>query len=490
MDQLTPPQAFYEAQRLMRMGDYPRAAGLTKQLWQNIPDEPLIKGLHGMATARMGLYDQGLKLLSEAVEAIEDEKKRAVLLTEQAWVLRLLNRPEQARAACEQAHQLDPDAPEGLAGLIESLVDLRQFDEARSLLPEAGEDEPALLTIARGRLALASDRPDDAADEVARAAGGVGLGAVDLERLLRLNGELRELQGRYDEALQAFRRGAKLRRGEFDPGKHRAMVDELVAGWTMQGVSKVQRAGVDAGRAVFLLGLPGSGQDLAERIIACHPDAFGGGELMDLSRVARSGLAAERRSFRHVVPKPNLLKGRQLQAAGAVYLSRVSALSEHAERITDSNPLNIYLAGIIPLMYANAHIVFCRRDPAEAAWWWYTSIPGPTHPYAQEPDVLIEAMRDLDRLCAHWKALFEQMGVSFSEFDAQRFAESPQESAGELVESIGLAYDQRCAEPHLHARTRTAPRDTLRLPIDRWGSRFEHYRGRLKPDFATLSAGI
>lgn len=489
MTQLTPPQAFHEAQRLIRMGDYPRAAGLTQQLLQNIPDEPAIRGLHGIATARMGLPERGLVLLSEACERASDDKVRLFLLTERAWVLRSLNRAEEARASCESAREIDAASPEATAALAECLVDMGLFDEARALIHAAAEDEGAAMATARGRLSLLAGRPDDGADALARACERVGVAAFELERMLRLLGELREVQGRHEEALRAFRRGARLRRAEFDPEAHRAMVNELIAGWTPAGVAKVQRPEVDGERAVVLLGSPGSGQDLAERVIASHPDGFGAGELLALARVARAGLGAQARSFRHVVQRPNMLKGKQLKAAGAAYLAQLQEFAPEGRRVADSNTMNLYLAGLVPLMFARVNIVFCVREPAEGAWSWFTSIPGPSHPYAQDPADLMSQAEDARRLCAHWRGLFGAMGVAFHEFSVDRFAAAPEQEARSLIEAVGLAYDPRCAEPHVHAVTRTGPRDLLRLPIERWADRYAPYRGLLNPGFEGLSGG-
>lgn len=483
MTQLTPPQAFHEAQRLIRMGDFPRAAGLTQQLLQNIPDEPAIRGLHGIATARMGLPENGLKMLSEACDKAEDLKVRPFLLTEKAWALRTLSRPQEAREACEAARQADPEYADLPGAMAECMIDLGEYDQARSLLSAPKDGEPISAAAARGRLALLTSRPDEAADDLAKVCDRVGVAAIELERMLRLLGELREQQGRYDDASRAYRRGGKLRRADYDPKAHRALVNEITAGWTAAAVGKLQRSEQDGSGAVFLFGLPGAGQDVAERIIASHPSAFGGGELMTLPRVARGGLGAQPRSFRHVVPKPNLLKGKQLKTAGSVYMARMGEFGSQYERVTNSNVLNNYLAGLVPLMLEGAHIVFCARDPAEAAFAWFTSMPGPTHPYAQDPADLIDSMIDVARLMEHWRALFNSMGVKTHDFRIERFADAPELEAKALIEAIGLAYDARCAEPHVHANTRTAPSDILRMPASQWVRRWHHFRGTFKPGF-------
>lgn len=486
MTQLTPPQAFHEAQRLIRMGDYPRAAGLTQQLVQNIPDEPAIRGLHGIASARMGLVEKGLELLTEACEKATDEKVRPFLLIEKAAALRALNRPQDALEACEAAKAIDPQRPEAIAATAECLIDLGRFDEAAALVGSRAENEQPVVVAARARLGLLSGKPELGADDLAATCEQVGVAAEDLERMLRLLGEVREQQGRYDEALKSYKRATKLRRGEFDPRAHHAMVNELIANWTPAAVGKIQRSSVDGSRAVFLLGVPGAGQEVAEQIIASHPQGFGGGAMLTLPRVARAGLGAQPKSFRHVVAKPNMLKGKQLTQGGQGYMARLTEYGPQGDRVTDSNVLNLYLAGLIPLMLAGTNIVFCTREPAEAAFEWWTSVPGPTHPYAQDPTDLADQMGDALRLTAHWKSLLESMGVKTHEFSLARFADNSEAEGKALLESVGLGFDARCLEPHRHANMRLAPRDVHRLPPAAWAHRYSHFSTMLKPGFESI----
>lgn len=486
MTQLTPPQAFHEAQRLIRMGDYQRAAGLTQQLVQNIPDEPAIRGLHGIASARMGLVEKGLELLTEACQKATDEKVRPFLLIEKAAALRTLNRADEALADCEAAKAVDPQRPEAIAATAECLIDLGRFDEAAALVGSRSDDEQAVLVAARARLGLLSGKPDVGADDLAAACERVGVAAEDLERMLRLLGEVREQQGRHDEALKAYKRATKLRRGEFDPRAHRAMVNELIANWTPGAIGKIQRSDVDGSRAVFLLGVPGAGQEVAEQIIASHPQGFGGGAMLTLSRVARAGMGAQLKSFRYVVAKPNMLKGKQLKQGGQAYLARLTEYGPQGDRVTDSNVLNLYLAGLIPLMLAGTHVVICTREPAEAAFEWWTSVPGPTHPYAQDPSDLSDHLADVLRLTAHWKSLFESMGVKVHEFSLARFADNAEQEGKALLGAVGLDFDARSLEPHRNARMRLASSDVHRMPAARWARRYSHFSALLKPGFESI----
>lgn len=488
MTQLTPPQAFHEAQRLIRMGEYARASGLTGQLFQNIPDEPAIRGLHGIATARMGLAEKGLELLTEACEKAGDQKVRPFLLVERASVLRWLNRAQEALEAAKAARQADGENQDALAGVVEALIDLGQFDEARSALPEAAETEAPSIAAARGRLALLSDRPDEGVDALARASERVGVAAYELESMLRLLGQLRERQGRFDDAWKAYRRAAKLRRADYDPRAHRAMVNELIAGWTPAAVGKIQRSDLDGSRVVMPIGLPGSGHDLVERIVARHSRGQGAGELLTLARIARAGMGAQAKSFRHVVSRPNMLKGKQLRQGGQAYMAQLDGLDLKATRVVDCNVLNVYLAGLAPLMLSGMHVVMCVREPAEAAFAWHTSIPGPQHPYAQDPGEQMDHAVDVIRLCEHWRGLFTSIGVKVHEFSYERFADAPEAEARALIEGVGLEFEPACAQPHLPGRVRTAPSDLARLPMAPWARRYHHFRGMLKPGFEMLTA--
>src|SRR3546814_5567968 len=115
------------------------------------------------------------------------------------------------------------------------------------------------------------------------------------------------------------------------------------------------------GRPLFVVGMPRSGTTLTEQIIAMHSRAHGCGELPDLPLIVKT-LGARWPDIARDL-EPGLLEreaARYLQAA-----------SRHAAadvlRLVDKTPLNYFNLGLVALLFPQARVVWCRRDPRDIA---------------------------------------------------------------------------------------------------------------------------
>lgn len=480
MTQLTPAQAFNEAQRLLRMGDYPRAGSLTQQLVQNLPDEPIIRGLHGATLARMGRLAPGLGMMQDALDKAEQERFKTFMAVECSTVLRRLNRLDEALEMAERAVGFEPDNPEARGAKGEALVDLGRFDEAKAFLATPADDDTAGPALAWGRACLLSGDAAAGVGRVAAAAGRVGVSAVELERLLRLLGQLCERTGRDDQAFDAWRRAARLKKAEFDTDAHRKLVDNMIAQWTPEALAKIAGPADGGERSVILVGSPGAGHELVEAVIASHPGAFGLGDLGILAHVCRKDLEAEKTPFGRIVVQPGRLKGRQLADGAATYAEEVGGVApEGVTRVVDAQVHNFYHAGVVRLMLPGARIVLCTRDPQESALACFAAVSGA--PYARDLEELGRYTADAQRLCIHWKNLLAATGAKVHEVRTEDLAGDTERTARSLFDFLDLEFDGRCLTPEKHANLRTPPGDEARLPMSaQIQARAERFAGRTK----------
>jgi tetratricopeptide (TPR) repeat protein len=479
MTQLSPSQAFNEAQRLLRMGDYPRAGSLTQQLVQNLPDEPPIRGLHGAALARNGRLGPGLAMMLDALDKAGEDRVKCFLAIECCWTMRQLNRAGEALELAERAIGFDASNTEACGAKAGALVDLGRLDDAKAFVESCEGDGPG-LSLAWGRACLLGGDAEAGVERVAAASKQVGVSAVDLEDLLRVLGALCERTGRDDDAFDAWRRAARLRPAEFDADANTKTVNELINQWTPEALAKIAPPKGGSGRSVFLVGAPGAGHELVEAIIASHPDGFGCGPVNVLAGVCRSNLGAEPTSFRRVIKQPGKLKGRQLMDAGKAYAEQIAkACPGEQKRLVDAQAHNFYHAGAIPLMNPRAKIVVCTREPIEAALASFASVPN--QPWAHDLQDLGQYSADASRLCVHWMELFEATGAKFHQVKYEDLVAEPETTVRALIEFLGLEFDAACLSPEKNAALRTLPGDELRLPMsEQVHTRADKFAGRTK----------
>ena len=102
-------------------------------------------------------------------------------------------------------------------------------------------------------------------------------------------------RGQYDRAAAAFdaanlhQSAANFARGlTFDPDKHSAFIDKMIATCTPEFLARGRGSGDTDPRPIFVVGFPRSGTTLTEQILASHPQIKGAGELFDMREIFRS----------------------------------------------------------------------------------------------------------------------------------------------------------------------------------------------------------
>ena len=177
--------------------------------------------------------------------------------------------------------------------------------------------------------------------------------------------------GNPEEAFWHFEETNRIRRDairgtpdEFKPAEHSRFVDDLIELFRPEWFNRFRGIGTDDGELVFIVGMPRSGSSLVEQILSHHPDIAGAGELRDLPRMVQA-LPARLGS---TVPYPNCLSAIEpsvLRACAQEYITRVRELAGPARRITDKMLVNFLHLGFIAMMFPQARVIHCQRDPLD-----------------------------------------------------------------------------------------------------------------------------
>jgi len=166
------------------------------------------------------------------------------------------------------------------------------------------------------------------------------------------------------------------------------------------------------------------------------------------------------------------------------YLDKIRRLckDENIIRITDKLPYNFKFIGFMKLLFPNAKIIHCRRNPLDACLSIYFLYFGKQHKYSFDLENLGHWYKDYLRLTDHWNSLF---GNSILEIEYDDTVNNPEQSARKLIEYCGLDWTDDCNEFHkVERRVKTASHWQVRQPIyksslDRW-KRYDRHIGPLK----------
>lgn len=387
---------------------------------------------------------------------------------------------ELALAPFEKATKLQPNHPTLRFDHADALIALGRMEEAADLLKE---------NIARGNRVAASYR--SLADTRKFTGEPAELGSI-LEKLkepelaqgerIALHhaaGKILNDLGRHDEAIDQFQQ-SKIAAGHgFEIEAYRHRVDTLIAAFTPQLLKSKAGFGDPSEVPVFIVGMPRSGTTLTEQICASHPAVHGAGELVKLGLVVR--LAGYAQAPNGSVQKPpQALTRDEARTMARDYLDFVRRTSPSSARIVDKMPHNFQLVGMIALLYPNARIIHCTRDPIDNCVSCFFNTFNERHGYNTDLHTLGLYYREYRRLMDHWNALLPGRihECNYEAMTADQEAESRR-----LIDFLGLPWDDACLRFYETDRSVTTPsRWQVRQPIYQSSvKRWKKYGNKIQP---------
>jgi tetratricopeptide (TPR) repeat protein len=478
----SPEPQIRQAQALQsagRLADAEQAYAQILARWPALPDcwynLGVVQRLQGRAEQALASYREALNHGVSRPEEVH--LNRAVILTD------ALQRVPEAEDELHTALRLNPTYLPAMLNLANLHEDRGERDAARALYGKILTLDP-MSFLAFARLVNLMPRGSHDAQLVARLRSALArpeASAGDRAHLGFALGRALDGLGDYPGAFAAYQAANADSRASagvpvrYDRRAHEQIVDELIATAVPAPVST---AGPARPQPIFICGMYRSGSTLTEQLLAGHPDVGAGGELPLLPRIISSQL----------LPFPATLArapAAQLARLAAGYRASVAALFPAAAFVTDKRPDNFFCIGLIKTLFPDAKIVHTVRDPLDTCLSVFFLHLDHHLSYALDLADIGHFYRQYQRLMAHWKQLY---GASIIDFDYDRFVKSPEPTAAQLFESLGLGWDARFLDfPSRSRSVRTASVWQVREPLYQHASgRARHYERELAPLRAEL----
>lgn len=361
-------------------------------------------------------------------------------------------------AAAEYRAALDiwPSWPPAVAALVKLLgasSDAGQMSAAKELLDDAStsEDDRALLGYAVGRAM------DESGDHV--------------------------------QAMRAWTVANQARRRQSSKSRTASVasrVDRLKDVFTPELFTRCAGWGLPDVRPTFVLGMPRSGTTLVEQILSSHPQVRGCGELDLIGRSLEvlCGMSGSIRGWPEVMQE---VDEAQVYAAATLYLSELEGnFGRGADRLIDKAPLNFFNIGIIRILFPNAHIIWCQRDPRDVCLSIFSENFSASHSFATDLKEVGEYYVEHMRLMHHWEAC---CGGRIHTLRYEQLVVDVEASVRNVLQAIGLSWSHRCLDFWNQKRIVATPsrwkvRDEISAKsVGRW----RRYESQLGPLLDTLS---
>lgn len=442
--------------------------------------------LHGLGRCllKTGEVDKAIVLLGDALKYGPDQAEYAVTLGE---AFGESGQEVLALQCYEIAHQLAPSDLEILLNCAKTAYDLGQLEKAEAFLLAGLGQQPdnaaflsnyATILYALGRIDEAIEkwrlgmdlhpgysisysnfankkRTDEIEDFGSRLDAQLRrkLPKADEMHFRLAKVDVLEAQGDYEAAYEELLRANALRLD--GSAWHMDQTETLFAHIKTLFSEQVsvscqpEHASVTP---IFILGMPRSGTSLTEAILGRHSDVKQRGELGYLAQlVNQMGLL-----------KQTMTSDQAAQLAQA-YMARLTQTGA-SPFITDKMPDNYRLVGYIAMAMPNARIVHVQRDPRACCWSNFRQyFSSDLLEYSYDPETVVRQFELYQDLMQFWHNRFPGRII---DVDYETLVENPDQHIPELVERLGLGWQEACLTPQKSLNAvRTASQDQVRKKI-------------------------
>jgi tetratricopeptide (TPR) repeat protein len=389
--------------------------------------------------------DRLVEAEAEARQWVEADASNSGALQLLGLILQITGKLHEAERVFERAIQLDPTNAPAYQGLVNS----RKFTEADRLV------------VDRILAQLQNEQP-----------GPAGAAHVDRQKMTLhfAAGKVLDDQRHYADAITHFDAANEIRHRllPFNREGMERRIDRLTKRYTPEFLRNASALGKADRTPILIVGLPRSGTSLLERILSSHPEVRGCGELDFWNDHGRLWAFAE---------PAELAKEAENLRAGYLSLLRGNAASvgRSVTRATDKMPFNFYWVGLVHLLFPNAVIVHCRRNPVDACLSIYMTQFSVLWDFSNARGDLVAYYRLYDRLMNHWRTVIPSDRLI--EVDYEEVVAEPENAARSLVAFAGLEWDPACLHPEKNRQAiATASQWQARQPIYRSSvERWRHY---------------
>lgn len=423
-----------------------------------------------------------------------DAADQAAALTARAFVENAEGDTAKAKATYREALDLHGGNISALMGLGHVLLEAGQIDEAVACFEQVRAAAPL-----EGWSSLIAARkvPDDPQvfEDLERAARMPSMEGPLRSSLLLTVASAWDRKKNYDRAmtLAAEANAAQKALLSYDPAKHRDHVERIMSVFSAEFFASRAGWGDGSRLPVFVVGMPRSGTTLTEQILAGHSRVFGAGELGEVGQqINRMELWELKAGSGRCYPECVFdMTDEDSKGYARLQLEALQRFDPSASHIVDKLPHNFENVGLIKLLFPNATIFHCRREPRDIATSNFITDYAAKFGgmgFAYDLRWIGEQLVDHDRLMAHWHALFpgQIMEVCY-----ENLVEDTEGWARQMIAHLGLEWEPGVLNfQEVERAVKTASMWQVRQPVyttskERWRN-YDAHLGPLEEALAVV----
>jgi tetratricopeptide (TPR) repeat protein len=395
-------------------------------------------------------------------------------------------RTEELLKLCAHLKKYFPDALEPYAYEAKMLAVKGEWQEAQQILEPLLKENPFNYELVVsyfyiGRRANTTDKAIEMTENLLNK-NGVSLNESQRSELYFNLGTLYDSQKEYDKAFPNFQAGNRLVGKKYNIEAHCAALEEMKTLLRRDFFEAAPRPEHTSKKPIFIVGMPRSGTSLVEQILDCHSLISAAGELNYISQLA----TATTNIHQPEIPYPQSitrLNTDDLSHLADQYIKMLEKHAPDAPFVTDKMPQNFIHVGLIKLLFPEAHVIHCQRNPVDTCLSCYFQDFEQGQEFAYDLEVLGRYYLSYQKLMQHWR---EVICNPFFDLQYEALVEHPRETIKSLLDYLNLPWEDACLDPQKNSRiVYTSSHDQVRQPlytksIGRWRNYEKHITPLMK----------
>ncbi|MDH5764377.1 MAG: sulfotransferase [Gammaproteobacteria bacterium] len=464
---------------LERQGDYIQAITYLKQAVDKSSEPLEALGELARLYCEYGMPNQAVDCCNRALDLDPDNKVARLF---KVTSLASASRHEEALKELEILSLSMPDDSKILGTKASLLERLGKHDDAYQIVKSSMQDGkvPATLANVFGRQCHKYNECENAIASINEALERADLSVSYRRDLLFTLGRLHDRLHNYQSAFDTIQKANELKRCSYDHAKTIELFNQLASSEITSLAKQPREINTTARiRPVFIVGMPRSGTSLVEQIISSHPQALAGDERNEIPSIIRR------------LPSMDGIGGTYPECLARVTADHINqTLSAYEEFtnslpagisiLTDKMPQNFQHIIFIRMLFPDARIIHCVRNPMDTCLSIYFQEFAGHHDYAYNLENLGRYYSAYKHLMHHYR---DVDNIPFLEVVYEDLVANTEAVSRKMIEYCGLEWNEQCLRYYESDRVvRTASYDQVNKPIytssiEKW----KHYTSQLKP---------
>ena len=391
----------------------------------------------GFLLTKMHLFDDAIPFLENAIEINPDN---AMAWFELGGALNGAGEPRKAINAYNKVLEIDPDYIFVYARLASAFRNLQQWDEAIENYQQAIALEPDRAAAYMSLSTLKNFEQDKKMIEVMEQKyQAPGITPKNLMHFSFALGKAYADLADYEKSFAYYQRGNQLNWDslQYDVNREIAYFEKIKSAFEADEFSSIDYVGSTEINPIFIIGLPRSGKTLSETMLARHPQVAAAGERLFLEETL--GSLKDLGNPQAMVEHLKGLSGDEIFQIAQKYLKKLDRFSIEEKYIVDSTPINYYYVGFIKLLFPNAKVIHCHRQPMDTCWYIYEKcFDSDRYSYSFDLDALGFYYRGYADLLDHWHRVFP---AYIYDLEYEKLVTDTQDEMSKLFSFLDLEWD-------------------------------------------------